>query len=75
MRGWSVPYRIERNADGEGAQARAADGDYKTKGLGHEVRDADGDYKATPKVQVATAAAGASNAVRGALIDLPKGGY
>ncbi len=60
--------------------ARAADGDYKTKGVGHEVKDADGDYKQTAKtsaLQVSSTAAAAvtsSNTVRGALLDLPKGG-
>ncbi len=36
------------------AAARAADGDYKTKGVGHEVKDADGDYKSTAAPSSAT---------------------
>ena len=56
------------------ATARAADGDYKTRGVGHEVRDSDGDYKATPVAAPTSAAASSSSAVQSALTQLTKGG-
>lgn len=67
------------------AGARAADGDFKTKGVGHEVRDADGDYKQTkaapgvqsaPGVQAASTsgAAASTGRVLAALLDLRTGG-
>lgn len=60
--------------------ARAADGDYKTRGVGHEIKDADGDYKQTsapPALQAGStsvAASRSSNGVLAALVDLTKGG-
>jgi hypothetical protein len=59
------------------ANARAADGDYKTKGSGHTVKDSDGDYKPTSKTTTApptSPAATSSNAVQAALANLTKGG-
>lgn len=56
--------------------ARAADGDYLSKGVGHEVKDADGDYKPTA-VAVSSAASPAgkpSASVQAALASLVKGG-
>jgi len=51
------------------SNARAADGDYKTKGVGRAtVKDADGDYKP------ATAQATSSRAVQAALSILKLGG-
>ncbi|MFI5012351.1 MAG: hypothetical protein ACHQAY_08390 [Hyphomicrobiales bacterium] len=49
--------------------ARAADGDYKTKGVGRStVKDADGDYKPT------TSQAKSSSAVQAAVTGLKLGG-
>lgn len=52
--------------------ARAVDGDYKTKGVGHEIKDADGDYK--PQQVKAASSATASSAVLYVLSNLKKGG-
>lgn len=54
--------------------ARAADGDYKTKGLGHEVKDSDGDYKPQKATPPTSAAATSSTSVQAALLNLVKGG-
>lgn len=51
---------------------RAADGDYKTKGVGHEVKDADGDYK--PTSSSASAAATTAGSTLSALTSLQRGG-
>jgi hypothetical protein len=49
--------------------ARAADGDFKTKGVGHEVKDADGDYKPTN-----SAASKSASATLSALTSMRLGG-
>ena len=52
--------------------ARAADGDYKTKGIGHEVKDADGDYK--PTNPTGSAAATTASSTLSALTSMKLGG-
>ena len=62
----------------QASTARAADGDYKTKGIGHEVKDSDGDYKPTKPTAAnppaSSAAAASSPRVQVALSALQKGG-
>ena len=55
------------------ANARAADGDYKTFGPGHRVKDTDGDYKAAPTPSRSGAASTAAPTLA-ALTSLSKGG-
>ena len=52
--------------------ARAADGDYKAKGLGHEVKDADGDYK--PMNAATSAAASTASPTLLAVTSMQRGG-
>ena len=52
--------------------ARAADGDYKTKGVGHEVKDSDGDYK--PTNSSASAASTTASSTLSALTSMKLGG-
>ena len=53
------------------SNAKAADGDYKTKGAGRStVKDGDGDYKPTQS----SAAATSSSAVQSAVTNLKAGG-
>ena len=56
------------------ASVRAADGDYKTKGIGHEVKDADGDYKPTKPTVSSAPASAPSASLQTALLGLTKGG-
>lgn len=52
--------------------ARAADGDFKTKGVGHEVKDADGDYK--PTNATGSAAASTASSTLSAVTSMKLGG-
>jgi hypothetical protein len=52
--------------------ARAADGDYKSKGVGHEVKDSDGDYK--PTNSTASAASTTASSTLSALTSMKLGG-
>lgn len=57
------------------ATARAADGDFLTKGAGHTVKDADGDYKPSAAgVSAVVPTAKVSASVQAALASLTKGG-
>jgi hypothetical protein len=60
---------VVQKAQAASQNARAADGDYKTKGVGRaSVKDADGDYK--PK----SAQAQSTSVVQAALTTLKQGG-
>ena len=58
----------------QSATARAAAGDYLTKGAGHTVKDADGDYKPTVGGASAVSPAKVSASTAAALASLSKGG-
>lgn len=57
----------------QASTARAADGDYKTKGAGHTVKDSDGDYKPNAPAPSSGPAATTSSTTLAALTMLKAG--